>query len=59
MACTNCQGTTGTIYKVQGFDSDDTTTIDLAYLCSIECLNEWAWKERQSRPKLSKSKGPT
>ena len=26
------------------------------WFCSISCLTEWAWKERESQPKLSKSK---
>lgn len=37
------------LYYGDAFDSDWD-------LCSIDCLIEWAWKVRESQPKLSKSK---
>jgi hypothetical protein len=49
--CSNCLRDLDVQFTIIDRRSDKTYQ-----LCTIECVQEWAWKERESQPKLSKSK---
>lgn len=42
-------------YTLTAFGADGDVIVT-AVVCSVSCLTEWAWRERESHPKLSKSK---
>lgn len=51
LSCSNCQRALVSVpeYTLMRWDGE------AILLCNVSCLTEWVWKERESRPKLSKS----
>lgn len=48
--CDNCRGNLEALYSIY----DEKRDLPF-HVCSLECLQEWAWSQREKEKKLSKS----